>query len=190
MFHRLKKLFETVHLHCILHVHLLHVEKATFEAVQKYLFVFAIQDRHGPSWGNGFPSADVEQNIELVEGRECNNTTMLKFKRKIVSCDTEDRTITVSTFLALVDGNLPTNNRKRMRMASVADPYQVFGVSSEIAGAQKVINLFKYSSLSTRTVWNHTKAVTVCRPTKWLFCWSNTAIFQGITAVWKRFKDR
>jgi len=54
------------------------------------------QDRRGPSWGNFFPPLDYKQDLELIEGRECGGITMLKFKRKLHTCDEEDQPITVS----------------------------------------------------------------------------------------------
>jgi len=62
-------------------------------------------------------------------------------------------------------------------------------VGSRIGGrqkGQKGIHLFKYQRLSAIIVGCHTNVVTFCRPKSGYFCWSNYAIFQGITTVWKR----
>jgi len=48
-------------------------------------------------------------------------------------------------------------------------------------GAPKCLHLLKYQTLSA------TKEVIFCRSKSGYFCWSNCAIFQEITTVWKRF---
>lgn len=60
-----------------------------------------IQDYHGQESGNGWPIEDKEQNYELVGSSETNGVTVLKFKRKINTCDKEDREIPVCYFYAI-----------------------------------------------------------------------------------------
>ena len=55
------------------------------------------------------------------------------------------------------------------------------GGGSQIGERQKCLHLLKYQRLS------ETKEVIFCRSKSGYFCWSNYAIFQGITTVWKRF---
>jgi len=69
---------------------------------------------------------------------------------------------------------------------SVADPDRRLG-GSQIGGRQKCLHLLKYQRLSATIVVCHTKEVIFCRSKSGYFCWSNYAIFQGITTVWKRF---
>jgi len=52
---------------------------------------------------------------------------------------------------------------------------------SQIGGRQKCLHLLKYQRLSAK------KEVIFCKSKSGYFCWSNYAIFQGITTVWKRF---
>ena len=52
-------------------------------------------------------------------------------------------------------------------------------------GCQKCIHLFKYPSFFVTVIGYHTKVVMFCRPKSGHFCWSNCAIFQGITIVWQ-----
>jgi len=54
-------------------------------------------------------------------------------------------------------------------------------------GSQKGLHLLKYQRLSATVVGHNKKVVTFCRPKSGYFCWSNYAIFQGITTVWKHF---
>jgi len=63
----------------------------------------------------------------------------------------------------------------------VADPDQAFG------GRQKCPHLLKYQRLSATIVVCHTKEAIFCRSKSGCFCWSNHAILQVITTVWKRF---
>ena len=56
-----------------------------------------------------------------------------------------------------------------------------FGGSSQIGGRQKCFHLLKNQRLSP------TKEVFFRRSKSGYFCWSNYAILQGITTVWKRF---
>jgi len=58
---------------------------------------------------------------------------------------------------------------------------------SQIEGAKKVFTFLKYQRLSAKIVGCHTKVITFCRPKSGHFCWSNYAIFQGMTTDWKRF---
>jgi len=62
----------------------------------------------------------------------------------------------------------------------------VWGVQSNW-GRQEGLHLLKYQSLSATIVGCNTKVVAFCRPKSGYFCWSNYAIFQGKTTVWKRF---
>jgi len=50
-----------------------------------------------------------------------------------------------------------------------------------LGGSQKCLHLLKYQRLSAK------KEVIFCKSKSGYFCWSNYAIFQGITTVWKRF---
>ena len=52
---------------------------------------------------------------------------------------------------------------------------------SQIGGRQNCLHLLSYQRLSA------TKEVIFCRSKSGYFCWSNYAIFQGITTIWKRF---
>eukprot|EP00795_Rhopilema_esculentum_P003456 gene3458-1835_t len=54
-------------------------------------------DYHGPSYGNGWPIEDKKQNYDYVGSSETNGVTVLKFKRKLVTCDKEDRDIPLGT---------------------------------------------------------------------------------------------
>ena len=54
---------------------------------------------------------------------------------------------------------------------------------SQIGGRQKGLHLLKYERLSATIVVCHTKVVTFCRSKSGYFCWSNYAIFQGITSL-------
>ena len=58
---------------------------------------------------------------------------------------------------------------------------------SQIGGRQKCLHLLKYQRLSATIVVCYAKEVIFCRSKNSYFCWSNYAIFQGITTVWKRF---
>ena len=58
---------------------------------------------------------------------------------------------------------------------------------SQIWGRQKCLHLLKNQRLSATIVVCHTKEVIFCRSRSGYFCGSNYAIFQRITAVWKRF---
>ena len=58
---------------------------------------YILQDYHGPSYGNGWPIEDKKQNYDYVGSSETNGVTVLKFKRKLVTCDKEDRDIPVSS---------------------------------------------------------------------------------------------
>ena len=51
------------------------------------------QDYHGI--GNIAPVKDESQDYTLVGGKESNGKTVLKFKRKILACDSQDRDIPV-----------------------------------------------------------------------------------------------
>jgi len=61
----------------------------------------------------------------------------------------------------------------------VADPDQTFG------GAKKFsrLHLFKHPKLSVKIVGYHAKVVTFLGQECGYFCWSNYAIFQGITTM-------
>ena len=52
-----------------------------------------MQDRHGV--GNTEPVMDKSQDYELIAGSQSNGKTILKFKRKILACDSEDKDIPV-----------------------------------------------------------------------------------------------
>jgi len=52
---------------------------------------------------------------------------------------------------------------------------------SQIGESQKCLHLPKYQRVSA------TKEVIFCGSKSGYFCWSNYAIFQRITTVWKRF---
>ena len=65
----------------------------------------------------------------------------------------------------------------------MADPDQAFGEQSNWGVPRRS----KYQKLSATIVVCHTKEVTFCRSKSGYFCWSNYAIFQGKTTVWKRF---
>jgi len=54
---------------------------------------------------------------------------------------------------------------------------------SQIEGSQKCLHLLKYQRLSATIVVCHTKEPIFCRSKSGYFCWSNYAIFQGITTV-------
>ncbi|XP_065055869.1 DBH-like monooxygenase protein 1 [Rhopilema esculentum] len=56
-----------------------------------------LKDYHGPSYGNGWPIEDKKQNYDYVGSSETNGVTVLKFKRKLVTCDKEDRDIPLGT---------------------------------------------------------------------------------------------
>jgi len=56
-----------------------------------------------------------------------------------------------------------------------------------LGGRQKYLHLLKCQRLSATIVECHMKVVTFCRSKSGYFCWSNYAIYQGITTVWKRF---
>ena len=56
-------------------------------------------------------------------------------------------------------------------------------------GRPKKSQLFKYPRLPATIVGYHTKVVTFVGPRKWLFCWPNYVIFQGITTVYKPFRS-
>ena len=60
---------------------------------------------------------------------------------------------------------------------------------SQTEGRLKCLHLLKYQRLSATIVACHTKEVFFCRSKSGYFCWSNYAIFQGITTVWKRFSS-
>ncbi|CAK8671832.1 unnamed protein product [Clavelina lepadiformis] len=55
-----------------------------------------VTDRHG-SGGNGYPAKDTEQNVELLDGSECDGWTMIKFQRQIAACEEFDLEITGDT---------------------------------------------------------------------------------------------
>ena len=52
-----------------------------------------IQDRYAKK--NGAPLLDQHQDWELISGNETGEFTVLKFSRKLVTCDEEDNDITV-----------------------------------------------------------------------------------------------
>ena len=52
-----------------------------------------LQDYHGI--GNIAPVKDKSQDYTLVGGQESSGKTVLKFKRKILACDSQDRDIPV-----------------------------------------------------------------------------------------------
>jgi len=56
-----------------------------------------LQDYHGPDGKNGWPILDKKQDYNLVGSSESNSFTVLKFKRKLVTCDKEDRDIPLGT---------------------------------------------------------------------------------------------
>jgi len=62
------------------------------------------------------------------------------------------------------------NNYSYYIAYSVADPDQVFGGGSQIAGRQKGLHLLKYQRLSATFAGCHTKVVTFCRPKSGYFC--------------------
>ena len=57
------------------------------------------------------------------------------------------------------------------------------GGGSQIGERQGGLHLLKYQRLSATIVGCHTKVVIFCQPKSGYFCWSNYAIFQGITTV-------
>ena len=63
---------------------------------------FVFQDYNGPNHGNGWPIEDKKQNYDYVGSSETNDVTVLKFKRKLVTCDKEDRDIPVCLSFFLV----------------------------------------------------------------------------------------
>jgi len=82
----------------------------------------------------------------------------------------------------------PTPNVKMTSYCDVTNSVYFSGGSrpgvcggSQIEGRQKFLHLLKYQRLSA------TKKVIFCRLKSGYFCWSNYAVFQGRTTVWKRF---
>jgi len=71
--------------------------------------------------------------------------------------------------------------RMQRELNTAADPDQAFG-----GGAKNV-----FTCLNTKGCLQQSLCVTqkpiICRSKSGYFCWSNYAIFQGITTVWKRF---
>nr|XP_002129219.1 DBH-like monooxygenase protein 1 homolog [Ciona intestinalis] len=57
--------------------------------------IAVVTDRYGV--GNTFPPKDPEQNIELLYGTECDGWTVIKFRRQILACESNDRPITADT---------------------------------------------------------------------------------------------
>jgi len=69
-----------------------------------------------------------------------------------------------------------------LRYSGGSRPGDLGGGQSNI-GEQKSRHLLKYQRASAKFVECHTKEVTFCRPKSDCFCWSNYAIFQGITTT-------
>ena len=44
---------------------------------------------------NGLPSADANNDLELISSSEADGITTISFKRKIATCDKDDNSITV-----------------------------------------------------------------------------------------------
>ena len=63
--------------------------------------LYEFQDRHAT--GESEPIVDDVQNYQLLQGKEDNVHTMLKFKRKLVLCDKDDITITVRMFGVIIN---------------------------------------------------------------------------------------
>lgn len=59
----------------------------------KFCFVFAPQDRYADA--RSLPPKDREQNYILTGFQETEKKTVLRFNRKIDTCDPRDRKITV-----------------------------------------------------------------------------------------------
>lgn len=59
----------------------------------KFCFVFAPQDRYADA--RSLPPKDGEQNYVLTGFEETGKKTVLRFNRKIDTCDLRDRKITV-----------------------------------------------------------------------------------------------
>ena len=55
---------------------------------------FYLQDSHALS--QSLPVADKSQDVELISGSEADGITKIRFYRKLVTCDDEDRRIDVS----------------------------------------------------------------------------------------------
>lgn len=60
------------------------------------IMIFILQDRHATA--NAFPILDKKQNYEALYGAENATHTVLKFKRKLTTCDPDDYIITVWRF--------------------------------------------------------------------------------------------
>jgi len=56
-----------------------------------------LKDYHGQEAKNGLPILDKSQDYNLVGSSESNGVTVLKFTRKLVTCDKEDRSIQLGT---------------------------------------------------------------------------------------------
>ncbi|XP_078495984.1 DBH-like monooxygenase protein 1 homolog [Ciona intestinalis] len=55
-----------------------------------------LTDRHATA--NAFPPKDTIENLELLEGSECNGRTVIKFRRQLAGCElTQDRPVTADT---------------------------------------------------------------------------------------------
>ena len=54
------------------------------------------QDRNGPTTGNSYTPLDPGQNLELLDGSECDGWTIIKFRRELAACEAvNDKEITV-----------------------------------------------------------------------------------------------
>ena len=67
------------------------------------MFCAYLQDAHGNQFGQMVQ--DKSQDIQLIVGYEYQGTTVIRFKRKINTCDGEDLALTVRT--TDIKSNLP-----------------------------------------------------------------------------------
>lgn len=65
---------------------------------KQYLSIFPFKDCH--TVGHVSPVVDQSQDIQLLHGEENNFGTIIKFVRKLDTCDDDDIKITVSTDLS------------------------------------------------------------------------------------------
>ena len=63
---------------------------------------------------NGVPLIDGKQDYDLLGSSEGNNVTILKFKRKLVTCDKEDRDIKVRLYTCSLDVKLKFSFHRRV----------------------------------------------------------------------------
>lgn len=65
------------------------------------LQAFSVQDRHGVDT-NTYPPMDTIQDVELLDGLEVDGWTIIKFRRLLVTCDSQDMDITVRIFVVSI----------------------------------------------------------------------------------------